>query len=50
MAELARGLTAVDWLPSPSPPPVSSPGRTRDGKPPYRSVAVDNLSCMNVVM
>lgn len=47
MAELARGLTAVDWLPSPSPPPVSSPGRTRDGKPPYSYASLIRLAITN---
>uniref|UniRef100_A0A1B6DMZ2 Fork-head domain-containing protein n=1 Tax=Clastoptera arizonana TaxID=38151 RepID=A0A1B6DMZ2_9HEMI len=44
MAELARGLSAVDWLPSPSPPPT---GRTRDGKPPYSYAKLIRLAITN---
>lgn len=36
MAELAKGMNTPDWMPTPSPPPTASPGRSRDGKPPYR--------------
>jgi len=47
MADLARGMSAADWMSTTSPSPSTSPGRSRDGKPPYSYASLIRFAITN---
>uniref|UniRef100_A0A1B6LED0 Fork-head domain-containing protein n=2 Tax=Graphocephala atropunctata TaxID=36148 RepID=A0A1B6LED0_9HEMI len=47
MADLVRGLNNSDWMPTASPSPTASPGRSRDGKPPYSYASLIRFAITN---
>jgi len=49
MADMVRGLTSGEqqWMSTTSPPPTTSPNRSRDGKPPYSYASLIRFAITN---